>query len=550
MATSKQKSSCPGIKKVQLYIDGLLSKAEAESFTRHLSECPGCQKEHDSILNVRASIHCLADEAPPGLDKDALFARIPAGSLPHRRLLPTWKLALAGACAVILIFSWIALKIIPKASIHPSLASRPGVSMQATRGLSVSPISGPVLVTYLSGEAKGPMKQESEWIMPLDKDLQVKKDSGVALRLDDKTSAVVLGGSSLRIGRKQGWELELTSGIVAVRLDKPRKTGLSVVCSVGRIDALGTVFSVEQLGEKSCCVHLAQGRLSLTNASGQHFTMTAPARRVLKDTALEVECGSGSENSAIELTRILGHVSEEPLGLVRISSSPSGAFVQTEGIEIGRTPLIFSRHEKPLVLTFSADGFLTETLRVVPKPGVKIHKHVILRPVDTGSRVQNPDPVARARQLLAKRKVSLAKSILRKNLSKHPDDPRTLMLLADAHRLSSDAEKSLDMYLRVAALSDDDNLCEAAMYHAGLLRLNALNRPHEALVTFRSISRQFPNGLLRQEVAFHVAESYLRLKDFDRALRSLRDYLRLYPGGTRAEDAKGLLKKLEDAGWK
>jgi TolA-binding protein len=56
--------------------------------------------------------------------------------------------------------------------------------------------------------------------------------------------------------------------------------------------------------------------------------------------------------------------------------------------------------------------------------------------------------------------------------------------------------------------------------------------------------------LLRQEVAFHLAECYLALGDFRRARRALEDYLRLYPAGTQAQAARDWLLELEAKGWR
>jgi TolA-binding protein len=56
--------------------------------------------------------------------------------------------------------------------------------------------------------------------------------------------------------------------------------------------------------------------------------------------------------------------------------------------------------------------------------------------------------------------------------------------------------------------------------------------------------------LLRQEVAYQLAECYLQLKDFARAHRALEDYLRLFPEGTKASEARALLDRLEEKGWR
>ena len=152
--------------------------------------------------------------------------------------------------------------------------------------------------------------------------------------------------------------------------------------------------------------------------------------------------------------------------------------------------------------------------------------------------------------MMAMRRLAAARRRIALHLEREPDDPRGLLLRADALRLAGRPKQALDGYLRVAALVSDPRLGEAALYQAGLLRLQVLEQPRAALETFAGLRREHADGLLRQEVAFHLAECYLALADYRRALRALQDYLRLYPGGTRAAEARELLRDLRAKGWK
>jgi TolA-binding protein len=87
------------------------------------------------------------------------------------------------------------------------------------------------------------------------------------------------------------------------------------------------------------------------------------------------------------------------------------------------------------------------------------------------------------------------------------------------------------------------------LYEAGRLQLQTLGKPEEALKTFQRILREYPRGLLRQEVFYHMAECYLAQKDYSKAIESFQEYLRRYPDGTRVKEASTLIQALHEKGW-
>jgi TolA-binding protein len=91
---------------------------------------------------------------------------------------------------------------------------------------------------------------------------------------------------------------------------------------------------------------------------------------------------------------------------------------------------------------------------------------------------------------------------------------------------------------------------EAALYEVGRLQLRALDQPAKALETFSRLKQEYPRGLLGQEVAYHLAESYIATKKFLEAVRALQDYLKRYPRGTKAQEARTLLEALKTKGWR
>jgi len=176
--------------------------------------------------------------------------------------------------------------------------------------------------------------------------------------------------------------------------------------------------------------------------------------------------------------------------------------------------------------------------------------------------------LARIRGWLAAREIDRALRALDKYLAWRPDDPRAMFLLADAHRLEGRINEAVELYLKVAGLRGTADgppvrggakptsrrraarLAEAALYQAGRLQRERLSRPAEALGTFERALREHPNGLLRQEILYQLAACRLAMGKFEQAVDAFEDYLRAYPQGTKAEEARTLLRALREEGWR
>jgi hypothetical protein len=159
-------------------------------------------------------------------------------------------------------------------------------------------------------------------------------------------------------------------------------------------------------------------------------------------------------------------------------------------------------------------------------------------------------PLAAVRRLLAERKIEPALAELSSYLARRPDNPRAVFLLGDARRLGKQPAQALEAYQRAIRLGKDPRLAEAALYQIGLLQLHDLAQPAEALRTFKQLVRDYPHGLLVQESFYHLAECRIAMKDFQGAMRLLDEYLGKYPRGTKAAEARTLLRAFEEKGWR
>lgn len=178
------------------------------------------------------------------------------------------------------------------------------------------------------------------------------------------------------------------------------------------------------------------------------------------------------------------------------------------------------------------------------------------------------DELARIRGWLAAREIDQARRALDAYLQRRPNDRRAVFLLADAHRLEGRTEEAIELYLRVAerrgapdgspaAPREEPSsgpqaarLAEAALYQAGRLQRERLDRPADALAAFERALREHPNGLLRQEILYQLAACRLAMGKFEQAVDAFEGYLRAYPQGTKAEEARTLLRALREKGWR
>ena len=372
------------------------------------------------------------------------------------------------------------------------------------------------------------------------------------MRLDPDTALAAMAGSQLRVDWRAGWEVNFTRGSMAACLAPQRPHRFRVHCPAGTLEALGTAFSLETGDADAVNIALSHGRLRL-EAGGRTEELVAPATATWSPAGLNDVVREAPDRWALlDLARTYDPNAPGPHGTLAVTSAPARARVLVDGRVVGDAPLVLALPAGERHLEVMAPGLKTYEARLALAPDRLLRHHADLVPASppTSSDARPRDLIAEARGHLAARRVARAKRLLDRHLADHPEDARALLLAADAERIAGDAGQALDAYLRVAALTTDPHIGEAALFQAGLLRLHTLRRPAEALDTFEALRRDHPRGLLRQEVAFHLAESYLATGDYRRAVRALSDYLRLYPQGTKAAEARELLDDLEQKGWK
>jgi hypothetical protein len=473
-------------------------RAELE---RHLADCPECQAEWAELARLREALAAAAARPLQPLDARAAWLRLEPGLRrarggPGRAL--GWAVSAAAAAGLLLAAAWMwneRPRLAPGSEPAPAAAADPG-----------TPSAWPVESRHGLALGLVPGATAGQELWPEGAEVRLEAGARLALQPLEGMSLRALDGASLTLRSPPGagLRLGLTGGLVVVHLGREtRPGGLEVEVPHGALLALGTAFLVAVDAEGGAEVALQQGSLRVVPARGPTLRLEGPCLFSLGPDGLG-PCAPIPEALRLRLAAELVDASRQDARIAWL-------------------------------------GYLAPVSELAPVARPSSRPHPENAP---------PDPLARARKLLAARRVPEALSLLERYLTGRPEDGHARMLRADALRLGGRAPAARAAYLELAREAAGAAEREAALFQAGLLALRELEEPARALEDFEELRRLFPRGLLRQEVALHLAECYLAQADYPRARRALEDYLRLYPAGTQAEKARAWLGELEAKGWR
>lgn len=533
--SNHNQETCPALDRVQAYLDDLLSSSQKSDFEAHLSDCAACRQALEQYRQVSTLLKEAASEPLPGLDRNRVYEKAVSGPRPLGWLLPS---AAAVAAALLLLVLWpqpIPVSTYTKApeAIEPSA---PATSLQAA-------------ITYMSADASGPVEAQGRFVLAEGAEARAGSAGAVAMRVADGVSVVLLAGGRATVKRGEDGSLRvsLNAGELVARLRRPLENRFLVETPAGLVEATGTVFVVRILKNRNTEVWLYEGRVRIHPRQGISHERGANAHAVFSSETLErVDQDVTGGREVLADAQRMDPLSSGTLGWVSVVSEPAGAEVTEGDVILGYTPLLIAREAGRLELAIAMDGYETDRESVDLKSGRLSSYEIELVPTTAPA----SDPLGRIRRLLAARRIEPAVKELDGYLKKKPGDAKAIFLLADARRLGSQPEDALVLYQKVGDTAWDHRMREAALYEAGRLQLHALSKPEQALKTFLKLKQEFPRGLLGQEVAYHLAESYIATKRFTEAVRALEEYLERYPRGTKAHDARTLLEALKAKGWR
>lgn len=134
--------------------------------------------------------------------------------------------------------------------------------------------------------------------------------------------------------------------------------------------------------------------------------------------------------------------------------------------------------------------------------------------------------------------VALEKAIAIEGSAAVPDEPGSLLLAADAARLSKHPDKALPHLQRFVRRFPSDPRSSLAAFTLGLVLLEELGRPHEAAHAFAKSRQMSPTGDLAEDALGREAEAFYRAGDEMGARAAAAEYLRRFPSGRRAGAVK------------
>lgn len=540
------KVNCRFSEHAQLLLDGRLPAEQEHEFRLHLEECPTCRGELSRLESVRKLLCDAASAPPPPCDRQALEAAV-LGSPPARRF-RWWIPALGTAMAAAAMLLWFLL---PGGVRPPALPEPPPIPQV--------PIPAParqVLVSYSGSFMEPAAAEQTLPAVAFGEEIQAGPVAPLALRPAERISLVLWPGARIRLQERpdRSIELQLLSGECTLRR-LPGAVPLRIQTGAVALWTVGTVLHVSMDAQGTATAELLEGELQEEDETSSARRLTAPVATSWSAGRRQPDRAPSSRAAeAVRFSKILDPATPGELGWVQVSSSPPGAEVWLEDNRLGLAPVLISRSDgEALELRLRAEGRREARAHVRIEGGRVLRQHLTLEPLpEPPPPAPRPpeDALARARTLLAAHEAEAAVALLEGRLRSRPGDVELRLLLADALRLSRRPEQALDHYRQVARTSRDPHVLEVALFEASRIELDVLNQPARALETLLAARRILPQGLLRQEVAFRLAECYLKLSDFGRAVRALQDYLRLYPQGTRAAEAQRLLSDLAEKGWR
>jgi ferric-dicitrate binding protein FerR (iron transport regulator) len=533
-SSNHNQETCPALDLVQPYLDDLLSPPKRTDFENHLTGCAECQIALEQYRRVGAVLKEAAAEPLPRLDHQRVYDKAVAGRQPSGWLIPA---AAAVAAALLLLVLWPETVPVSTYTEIPDAAKTDTTGVQAT-------------ITYVSADAQGPVQVAGRLSLPENTEAWTGESGAIAMRIADDISVVLLHDGRAVLSRPDdgSQRVALTQGTLVARLRNPLQGRFIVETPTGSIEATGTTFVVRVLENFNTEVWLLEGKIRIHPQQGISHEREAAVYALFSGEDLE-KIGkdvSGGFMILAEAQRVDSFKESERLGWMFLESNPSGAEVVQGDLILGRTPLMIARPAGSSDLLVAADGYEPVTRPVEIRAGRVSSYQVELVP----SQTPQDDPLGRIRRLLAARRIKQAVEELDEYLKKKPGDVKATFLLADAWRLSQKPAEALALYRRVSDSAWDHRMREAALYEVGRLQLHALKQPAAALKTFSKLKREYPRGLLGQEVDYHLAESYIATKRFSEAVRALQDYLERYPQGTKAQDAQTLLEALKTKGWR
>jgi hypothetical protein len=314
-------------------------------------------------------------------------------------------------------------------------------------------------------------------------------------------------------------ELALRAGSVVATWDPTRESSHLVIAERrGRVVVKGTVFSVDATRSR---VNVLRGEIDLEEPNGL-------SRTVHRGEGVDFDSWGVSElrrdeidqiSTELHAIRLLG--SETSAGL-RIDSEPSKAFVYVDGVALGRAPLearvpagilelwAFEIGHEPVVETISA------------RAGERVFRRYVFQ----ARRGESAETIARADAAVP--------------------TPEELLHRAQEHRLRREWSLAADSLEELILRYPERAEASSSLVSLGLIQLEHLARPIDALREFDRYLSASHVGSLAQEAAWGRIRALRTLGRRDEEGAAIAEFLARFPNAIQAQGARERQRELGD----
>ncbi|MGM0597463.1 MAG: FecR domain-containing protein [Myxococcota bacterium] len=507
----KTKSCQKVLNHLPKYIQSSLESAEMEFIREHLEVCSHCSFEYKLMSNLNG----LAVDKPL-IPKDDLSRRRivsevvakhnqkPSANKKKRSL----QLILSGTVAV----AAVAIVFAGYFLFYRTDEDDPGRKGQ---------------ITYVSGRAKLSGRELKPSVEPVVDDKIATRKGEVIYHLPGGTSILQKSDSFVQINSlaSRRTSLFLVQGSIFVTVKRQSEDPLVEIATPrGTVKVTGTRFQLEVV-KNSVVLRMFRGQVQVITDNGK-FQVAGGQSFNLNDSAPDKLSTRTADWLKSNFDRLDYFASgADKSNLIVVDSNPTGARLQVNGIDFGRTPASFRSQDRKVKLQVAHKGFEPFRQSIILQSRENRQIFASLNRIDTR-------PVVRENN--SRGDEFPEKKDSRKKVDKDTDDN------SDKEKTDFSSEKIKKRHLS-SREDGSENKPKKKLneYMAAARKFARENKWRQAAAQYRHILKSFPASSLRYTVMIELGEIELdRLGHPDRAKTYFQLYINTRKGGALLQEAR------------
>ena len=514
----------------------------------HLVRCEDCR------LVARAELAMLAGHggAEPTLEPlarrkwvaqivDAVPPIAGGRKAESRRFVLRWSWAIpAAATAAVAAFAlslhWREPNVAKPTASNPVARTAPTAAQAAPVAKTLLAVGTPQgLDSLRSGESL--TIEDGRRVLALSPAIRLAAEANTRLRLE-------------RLDAKRGVVVRLHTGSVFVSVKPNAAARLAIFTPSGRIDVVGTVFSVD-VDPSTVELRVLRGKVRtqagpkvspIMVSSQRALTLGQRRLRRLRDAEIVTQ---KKKLAAIQL------LSDQAATSLSITSIPTGADVWLGDQHLGQTPLsaLVSAESRRLRLT--RDGYQPKTIERDPSDTRAVTRAITLKS-ESSDRRPEPTRIRRSKVIRSRSTRASVESSPATAQSSSPTRAapgvEELLVEAQSKRIARQWQQAALAYRRLIQTHGRSPQGQAARISLAEIQLDQLGQPKAALRNYEAYLAHSHRGALAQEAALGRIQALRRLGRHQEEKRAILAFLRRYPDTVMSDDLSSRLGELGAAG--